>query len=124
MHAGDTPAAERPLFVEASRQAAVVVGRDYYARDRHPGATASSEGRAWGDENPALPARTTTLQPGGTAARYETVATPPAPLEDALAAYLAEHPPPGTPPADDRARGEIPGALRDQLRALGYDSDE
>lgn len=124
VHAGDAPAADRPLFVEASRQAAVVVGRDYYARDRNPGATASSEGRAWGDENPALPARTTTLRPGGTAARYETVTTPPAPLEDALAAYLAEHPPPGTPPADDRARGEIPGALRDQLRALGYDSDE
>jgi len=119
LHDGDAPTPDRPLFVEASRQAAVVVGRDYYARDRRPGATAAPEGHAWGNENPALPSRTATLRPGGKAAPYETVEAPPALLEDALAAYLKEHPNRGA-----ETGGEVPGELREQLRALGYGTDE
>ncbi|MEE2678083.1 MAG: sulfatase [Myxococcota bacterium] len=119
LHAGDTGDTGRPLYVEASRQAAVVVGRNYYARDRDPGAAGAPGGRAWGRDNPALPPRTATLAPGGASAGYAAVDAPPAPLEDALAAYLEAHPVRG--PA---AQAEVPGELREQLRALGYDAGD
>ncbi len=119
LHHGDAPAHGRTLFVEAGRQAAIVVGPDYYSRDRIPGATTSPEGRAWGNEHPALPPRTTTLRSGGKAARYEPVGDSPAALEDALAAYLRENP-------IRRAESgrEVPDEVHEQLRALGYGTDD
>jgi arylsulfatase len=119
LHPGDRSPAERPLFVEGGRQAAVIIGRHYYARDRIPGATTSPQARAWGNAHAELPARAATLRPGASTARYEPIGDPPPALEDALASYLMKRP---FRPAE-RSRA-VPDALREQLRALGYESED
>lgn len=116
-----TQASAAPIFAEAGRHVAIIDGGDYYTRERLPGATTTAEGRPWGDENPALPARTTRLGDDGTLADYTVVETaPPSQLEAALSAHLRAN------PIERRVTGDavVPDEVRDQLRALGYDTDD
>lgn len=108
---------ERSLFAEASRQAAVIRGTRYYARDRTPGATTTAEGRPWGGQNPELPPRTARLDGGPALPRYAD-AREAAPLERELARYIAEH-----PIRRSEEHADVPAELREQLRALGYGQD-
>ena len=113
----EPPPAARPLFAEAGRQIAIVSGELYSARDRAPGARTTEEGRPFGAEHPALPARHAALGEGDALPDYRAGAAES--LEPALRAYIATRPATARP--DDR---DVPDALKRQLEALGYASDE
>jgi arylsulfatase A-like enzyme len=120
LDAGAARAEGRAIFAEQDRRAAVIRGRDYYARDRIPGARTRPGGRPWGDDNPTLPPRTAVL--GGAAELPPYASTPqppPAALERDLQRYLD-----AAVPGRGHRHAEIPERLREQLRALGYSDDE
>jgi arylsulfatase A-like enzyme len=108
----------RPIFAEATRQAAVIHGSDYYARDRTPGAPGRPDGGAWGDEDPPLPARTARLAAGPALPPYAPPGRAPA-LEPTLAEFLETHP----VRAAATAAEAVPEELKEQVRALGYATD-
>jgi len=118
--AGGDGGEPRSLFAEASRQAAVIRGRDYFARDRLPGATTTAEGHPWGNENPAIEPRSARLGEGPEAPDYRPAGdAPPAELEAELSAFLKAHPTRAGVRHDD-----VPEELQQQLRALGYETGE
>jgi hypothetical protein len=116
--AGSGAAPPRAIFAEATRQAAVIHGSDYYARDRTPGATGRPDGGAWGDEDPELPARTARLADGPALPPYAPAGAGPA-LEPSLAQFLQAHPMREAATATEA----IPEELKEQVRALGYATD-
>jgi arylsulfatase len=117
---GDASAPQRALFAEASRQIAVIRGRDYYARDRVPGAATRADGHSWGDENPEIPPRSARLDDGPGLPSYQPAGgAADADLEAALARFIAEHPIRGGNRHDD-----VPPELRAQLEALGYTDED
>jgi arylsulfatase A-like enzyme len=110
----------RAIFAEHGRQAAVVQGQRYYARDRDPKAQARPEGRPWGDDNPALPPRTAWLEGGPGLPPYSAV---PPDLPEGLELALRDHLEAG-PAGLEHRHTEVPARFREQLRALGYAEEE
>jgi arylsulfatase A-like enzyme len=110
----DPAASDRPLFAESKRQAAIVLGDAYYARDRKPGARSDMEGRPWDSGHPLLPPRSAQLGDAPALPAYSPAAAEP-PLEPHLARFLAAQ-----PARRAERHDEVPEELRQQLDALGY----
>ena len=96
----------RPVFLEQSWRAGVVVGREYYARNHRP------------DASPELPARNARLGGDGPLPDYTPAGRgEPAALEPLLTGFLAS-----TREQPAGARHErVSDAIRERLRALGYE---
>ena len=101
-----------PIFAEHRLRVAVVAGDHYYARDRIPLPAPVPE-PVTGGFVPPLSARSAALTPDGRFGGYSAVVM--APLEDLVAAFLAQPAARGASP--QRAVDE---QTREALRALGY----
>jgi arylsulfatase A-like enzyme len=112
----EVPPAQRPLFSQHQARLAVVLGRDYYARDILDFSREVPDPNSEGTLRP-LPTRTASLGADGRPPEYRSATGdgPEKNLEPLLARFLARH-----PPLDARPRRILDPKLRERLRALGY----
>jgi arylsulfatase len=113
---GPAPGGGRPVFAEHGRQAAVIDGPRYFARDRDPGARTAPDGRPWDKKAPALPPRTARLSSDRALAYTPADGSgPERELEGLLAEYL------GQPRLNPAYGAGLSDEARAGLRALGYE---
>ena len=108
---------DRAIFAEHSRRAAVIVGDDYFARDRRKVVAGEPDPNSGGVVK-LLPARTARLDASGATPAYELADGNPvaAELEPALASFLED----AARSRVGATRDAVPEEMRERLRALGY----